>query len=266
MADSRESLSEQLLMTLPFLRRYARALTGSQSHGDEWVRLCVEVLLQQPALVRDRARSRVEIFRLFHKLQLPFRALDKGQGAGGPASLPDRQHPGRQGISDVQRKVLLLTMLEDFSIEQTAEILDLAPHEAEAALDAAREALRQGMPARVLVIEDESVIALNVAQIVRSAGHQVIGIAASEKSAIDLAEKHTPDLVIADVQLRGEDDGRAAVREILKSLSVPVIFVTGFPERLLTGQGIEPTFVVTKPFAPDHLKTAISQALSPGEV
>jgi CheY-like chemotaxis protein len=197
---------------------------------------------------------------------MPFRALDKGQGPGGAASTPDRQRPGASALSDLQRKVLLLTMLEDFSVEQAAEILDIAPHEAEEALGAARDVLRRGMSVRVLVIEDESVIALNVAQIVRSAGHQVIGIAASEKAAIDLAEKHMPDLVIADVQLRGEDDGRAAVREILKSLSVPVIFVTGFPERLLTGQGIEPTFVITKPFAPDHLKMAISQALSPGEV
>lgn len=262
MATAASSLSGQLLATLPYLRRYARALTGTQSHGDEWVRLCVEVLLEQPELVRDVAKSKVDIFELFHKLQRPFVDLDASSGVDDPVTPPDRLEAQMRDIPDVQRKVLLLTMLEDFSVEESARILGIAAREAEDALREARESLRRGASVRVLIIEDEAVIALDVAQIVRSAGHQVVGIAASEKAAVELAGKHAPDLVIADIQLKGADDGRVAVREILKSMSVPVIFVTGFPERLLTGQGIEPAFVITKPFAADHLKAAVAQALN----
>jgi len=114
---------------------------------------------------------------------------------------------------------------------------------------------------RVLVIEDEAVIALDVADIVRNAGHEVVGIAATEKAAIDLAKKHSPHLVLADVQLRGADSGITAVKEIMQAMTVPVIFVTGYPERLLTGTQVEPAFVISKPFDPDLLRAAIAQAL-----
>jgi CheY-like chemotaxis protein/DNA-directed RNA polymerase specialized sigma24 family protein len=261
-SDSTTGLSEQLMATLPYLRRYARALTGSQAHGDQWVRLCVEVLLQQPELMGDSSTSKVDIFALFHRLQRPFGGLDKAEGGAEPGTAPDRLRAQIREIPDTQRKVLLLTVLEGFSVEEAARILGIAADEADQALRQAREELRRVASVRVLVIEDEAVIALDVAKIVRSAGHQVVGIAATEKAAIELAEKHTPDLVLADIQLKGQDNGMAAVRQILKSMSVPIIFVTGFPERLLTGQGIEPAFVITKPFDPDLLKTAMAQALN----
>jgi CheY-like chemotaxis protein/DNA-directed RNA polymerase specialized sigma24 family protein len=262
MSGPTRGLSEQLLATLPFLRRYARALTGSQSHGDQWVRLCVEVLLQQPALMREGHSSKADIFALFHRLQRPFRALQEGgRPDAEPGAGSDRLKAQIGQIPDTQRKVLLLTALEGFPVEDAARILDIPVGEAERALAAARDELRRVASVRVLVIEDEAVIALDVAKIVRDAGHQVVGIAATEKTAIELAASHAPDLVIADIQLRGEDSGMSAARQILDSMTVPVIFVTGFPERLLTGEGIEPAFVVTKPFDPDLLKTAMAQAL-----
>ncbi|HEX2888431.1 PhyR family response regulator anti-anti-sigma factor [Vineibacter terrae] len=261
MSNTASELSRQLLDTLPFLRRYARALTGSQDKGDQWVRLCVEVLLQQPELMRDSTSTKVDVFALFHRLQRPFGGLDS-DGGGDPGTAPGRLKAQIGEIPDVQRKVLLLTVLEGFAIGDAARILAITPAAAEEALRAAREELRRVASVRVLVIEDEAVIALDVAKIVRSAGHQVVGIAATEDAAVSLAAKHTPDLVIADIQLRGDDNGMAAVRQILKSMSVPIIFVTGYPERLLTGEGIEPAFVITKPFDPDLLKTAMAQALN----
>jgi len=67
--------------------------------------------------------------------------------------------------------------------------------------------------------------------------------------------------VLADIQLRGSDSGISAVKEIMQSMTVPVIFVTGYPERLLTGTQLEPAFVISKPFDPDLLRAAIAQAL-----
>ena len=132
---------------------------------------------------------------------------------------------------------------------------------AERSLEEARRELQRVAAVRVLVIEDEAVIALDVADIVRNAGHQVVGIAATEKAAVELAKQHSPHLVLADIQLRGSDSGIAAVNQIMRSMSVPVIFVTGYPERLLTGKQVEPAFVISKPFDPDLLRAAIAQAL-----
>jgi CheY-like chemotaxis protein len=161
----------------------------------------------------------------------------------------------------VQRQVLLLTVLEGFTVADAATILGIDAGTAERSLEEARRELQRVAAVRVLVIEDEAVIALDVADIVRNAGHQVVGIAATEKAAVELAKQHSPHLVLADIQLRGSDSGIAAVNQIMRSMSVPVIFVTGYPERLLTGKQIEPAFVISKPFDPDLLRAAIAQAL-----
>ena len=129
-------------------------------------------------------------------------------------------------------------------------------------LAAARMELRRQAPTRVLIIEDEPVIAMDIAGIVESLGHEVVGVAARHSEAVELARRHSPGLVLADVQLQDGDSGVVTVQEIMQSSDVPVIFVTGFPERLLTGDRVEPAFIVTKPFDPETLKVAIVQALS----
>ena len=254
-------LSEAVAPELPYLRRYARALTGSQQRGDQWVRVCVEVLLQQPDLLTAEATTKSGIFAVFHRLQQSFGGLEP-EAVEDNAGTPARLKTHLTDIPQRQRQVLLLTFLEGFSIEEAAKILDIDIAEAETDLKRARDELQRVASVRVLVIEDEAVIALDVAKIVRNAGHQVVGIAATERAAVDLAKKHNPHLVLADIQLRDGDSGIAAVREILKAVSAPVIFVTGFPERLLTGHGLEPAFVITKPFDPDMLKTAMAHALN----
>ena len=88
----------------------------------------------------------------------------------------------------------------------------------------------------VLVIEDEPIIALDIAGIVRDLGHTVVGIAASQAEAVAMARAKRPGLVLADIHLGEGGSGLSAVNEILKSIDVPVIFVTAYPERLLTGR------------------------------
>jgi CheY-like chemotaxis protein/DNA-directed RNA polymerase specialized sigma24 family protein len=254
-------LREEAAATLPYLRRYARALTGSQQHGDQWVRMCVEVLVQQPELLSSKATTAADIFTLFHTLQQPFGTLEQESSAEA-SDAPARLKTHLTDIPLRQRQVLLLTVLESFSIDDVARILGIDIDQAEADLKQARDELERVASVRVLVIEDEAVIALDVAKIVRNAGHQVVGIAPTEKAAIDLAKKHLPHLVLADIQLKDGDSGIVAVREILKAVSAPVIFVTGFPERLLTGHGLEPAFIITKPFNPEMLKTAMAHALN----
>ncbi len=252
------NLSEAIIRTLPFLRRYARAVTGSQQRGDEWVRLCAEVVMRQPEVIAKTEDTKLGVFTLFHRLRQPLASLE--EGADG-ASVSGRLKESLTEMVPLQRQVLLLTVLEGFAIDDAAQILDIDIEQAERSLQDARRELQRVASVRVLVIEDEAVIALDVADIVRNAGHEVVGIAATEKVAVELAQKHEPHLVLADIQLRGADSGIAAVREILRAITVPVIFVTGYPERLLTGTQLEPAFVISKPFDPDLLRAAIAQAL-----
>ena len=76
-----------------------------------------------------------------------------------------------------------------------------------------------------------------------------------------MARQSPPGLVLADIQLADDSSGIDAVRDILAEFSVPVIFITAFPERLLTGERPEPTFLITKPFQRSTVKAAIAQAL-----
>lgn len=253
-----KDLSQAITRTLPFLRRYARAVTGSQQRGDEWVRLCAEVAVRQPDLIANTEDTKLGVFTLFHRLQQPFGGLEE-RGGGGTVS--GRLKESLTDMAPLQRQVLLLTVLEGFTVGDAAHILGIDVDLADRSLQEARRELQRVASVRVLVIEDEAVIALDVADIVRNAGHEVVGIAATEKAAIELAQKHSPHLVLADIQLRGADSGIAAVKEIMRGISVPVIFVTGYPERLLTGTQLEPAFVISKPFDPDLLRAAIAQAL-----
>ena len=253
-----KKMSEAITRTLPFLRRYARAVTGSQQQGDEWVRLCAEVAVRQPDLIAEAEDTKVGVFALFHRLRQPFGSIEAAADGG---SVSGRLKESLTDMAPLQRQVLLLTVLEGFTVGDASHILGVDINAAERSLEEARRELQRVASVRVLVIEDEAVIALDVADIVRNAGHEVVGIAATEKAAIDLAAKHSPHLVLADIQLRGSDSGISAVNQIMKSMSVPVIFVTGFPERLLTGKQVEPAFVISKPFDPDLLRASIAQAL-----
>jgi CheY-like chemotaxis protein len=253
------SVSHDIVRLLPYLRRYARALTGAQSTGDEYVRLCLEAILAEPARIKNAADLRVELFAVFHDAwDIVDSAIPAAEG-GVEASGINRQ---LAALPSIERQVLLLIALERFSTSETARILDLEEADVVRKLDLARQELRRQASTKVLIIEDEPVIAMDIAGIVESLGHEVIGIAGRQAEAVELARKHQPGLVLADVQLQDGDSGIVTVQEIMQSMDAPVIFVTGFPERLLTGDRVEPAFIVTKPFDPETLKVAIVQALS----
>jgi CheY-like chemotaxis protein/DNA-directed RNA polymerase specialized sigma24 family protein len=249
-----------IVRLLPFVRRYARALTGSQTRGDNYVRLCLETILAEPGRMQGQ-NPRLQLFKAFHDA---WRAVDTKIGSSPRSRLePDaRAGSGLAALPPIERQVLLLTFLEEFSIEDTASIVGITLDEARVLLDRARHDVQLVSSVPILIIEDEPMIAMELARIVRELGHRVCGTAARQSDAIDLASRTHPALILADIQLKGEDSGITAVQEILKKFEVPVIFVTGFPERLLTGEMLEPAFVIPKPFSPDMLKASIGQALS----
>jgi DNA-directed RNA polymerase specialized sigma24 family protein/CheY-like chemotaxis protein len=247
-----------IIQQLHYLRRYARALTGSQERGDRLIRESLEHLVQAPARLSGQRRLPVQLFRLFHEtLDQPVPALAEA------AADPMQRRVGERlaELSAGDRQALLLVHQEGFSPEDAAEILGIDAAEVEKHLDHAWADLKRQPPTDVLIIEDEPVIAMDVAQIVRGLGHNVIGIAARASQAVAKAREARPGLILADIQLEDGSSGITAVQTILKGAEVPVVFVTAFPERLLTGETLEPAFVVTKPFDASSVKVAVSQAL-----
>jgi CheY-like chemotaxis protein len=128
-------------------------------------------------------------------------------------------------------------------------------------VNAAMGEITRGIRTDVLIIEDETVIALDLAAIVEDMGHSVSHIAISRSDAVKAAQTKPPGLILADIQLADDSSGIDAVKDILAQTRVPAIFITAYPERLLTGERPEPTFLITKPFLPDSVKAAIGQAL-----
>ena len=255
-------LSQAIVSQLPYLRRYARAVSGSQKAGDQYVRLCLEMLLQQgPRLDGASPELRLVLFRALHDV---WQEGPAERAASGDQALANRSIvASRIGqLAAKERQALVLTALEGFSLPQVARIMRLDAAEVLDLLDRARADLRVQAATRILIIEDEPVIALDIASTVREDGHSVIGIATTHAEAVDLAAREPPGLVLADIQLADDSSGLEAVNEILEHYDVPVIFITAFPERLLTGERPEPTFLITKPFDTDILRVSISQALA----
>ncbi|TSD85209.1 response regulator [Mycobacterium sp. KBS0706] len=252
--------SQEILKHLPYLRRYARALVGSQERGDQYMRIFLEAILEDPQRVPADGNLRVQLFAVFHDVCTLLHATDGDDAAPLEGLVPVETRLSQ--LTSTQRQVLLLVSLEGFSFEDVGFILHLPESEVRDQLDAARKEMQRQHPARILIVEDEPLIAMDIARIVEEMGHTVCGTAADHAEAVAVAKRASPHIVLADIQLKGGDSGIAAVQDILNGISVPVVFVTGFPERLLTGERLEPTFVVTKPFKPEALVSVIGQALA----
>ncbi|MFM9976834.1 MAG: response regulator [Sphingomonadaceae bacterium] len=242
------SLKSALVSELPYLRRYARALLGSQTLGDASVRETLEALLLAPEEFDLSMAPRAELYRVFHKLW-----------PGIPGG-PDRDSP-LGALSLEARQALLLTAVEGFTIADTAAILGTEAAVVTADIARARDAIANDLQATVMIIEDESIIALHLKSIVENLGHALVGIARTRTEAVDLAGRARPELVLADISLADGSSGIDAVKDILGVMDVPVIFITAFPERLLTGERPEPTYLITKPFEPETVTATIGQAL-----
>ncbi len=253
------SLLARLAPHLPYVRRYARALTGDQPAGDAYVRVALEALAAGERALEPNMSPRVALYHVFHTIwcstgaQLEDRSEDLTTG-DDPSSRLMR-------IAPRSRQAFLLTALEGFTPSETAQILDADFAEVEQLIAEAQKEIDAELATDVLIIEDEPVIAADIEALARELGHHVVDIAATRGEAIEAVAKHRPGLILADIQLADGSSGIDAVREILGRFDVPVIFITAFPERLLTGERPEPTFLITKPFQPETVKAAIGQAL-----
>jgi CheY-like chemotaxis protein/DNA-directed RNA polymerase specialized sigma24 family protein len=252
------SLLARLAPHLPYVRRYARALTGDQTTGDNYVRVALEALAAGETALDANLTPRVALYRVFHAIWCSTGAqLEAPQDE---IAADDTAHRLMR-IAPRSRQAFLLTALEGFTPSEAAQILDTDFDEVERLIGEAQAEIDAELATDVLIIEDEPVIAADIEALVRELGHDVVDIAATRREAIDAITRKTPGLVLADIQLADGSSGIDAVKDILARFSVPVIFITAFPERLLTGERPEPTFLITKPFQPETVKAAIGQAL-----
>jgi DNA-directed RNA polymerase specialized sigma24 family protein len=254
------SLLARLAPHLPYVRRYARALTGDQATGDQYVRVALEALAAGERTLDPGMSPRVALYHVFHAIwcttgaQLEIPAEDDDSR---PADATRRL----MRIAPRSRQAFLLTALEGFTPSEAAQILDTNFDEVDRLIAEAQAEIDAELATDVLIIEDEPVIAADIEALVRELGHKVLDIAATRGEAVDAVARHRPGLVLADIQLADGSSGIDAVKDILGRFDVPVIFITAFPERLLTGERPEPTFLITKPFQPETVKAAIGQAL-----
>lgn len=253
------SLAREIAPHLPLLRRYSRALTGAQESGDAFVAATLEAIVAKPEEFPREIDPRTGLYRTFHRIwESANIEVDEDEAAPKGEKMA---HERLRALSPLSRQALLLTTLENFTVPETAEILGRTPEVVNALLEDAIDELDEQTRARILIIEDEAVIAMDLADLVTSAGHEVCATATTASQAVAAAKRERPDLVLADIQLADGSSGIDAVKEILSSFEVPVIFVTAFPDRLLTGERPEPTFLITKPYSPDMVRAAVSQAL-----
>lgn len=252
------ALSHAIAEHLPYLRRYARALCGTQQSGDAYVRACLEAIVADTSVLDATASPRVGLYKLFHTLWTTTN-LDVTSPAPRATGSSVEKRLGQ--LTPAHRQALLLTAMEGFNVSDTARILGVPEADVKEMVGKAVREISEQPSTKVLIIEDEPIISLDLQSIVREMGHTVAAIATTRDEAVRAARKTEPGLVLADIKLADGSSGIDAVRQILSEVQVPIVFITAYPERLLTGERPEPTFLVTKPFVPETVRVAVSQAL-----
>ena len=252
------SIADKIGANLPYLRRYARALTGSQTRGDTYAATTLEAILSDQSLFAEDVAAKVALFSAFQAIWVSSGArFDTGET--GPAAEAQRH---LAALTTGSREALLLHTLEEFSREDVARILDLSVEEVGDLLTIAYDEMSKSISGKVMIIEDEAIIAVDLENIAAEMGHRVTGVARTEEGALDLFNRERPDLILSDIQLADGSSGIDAINRIVDQAGeIPVIFITAYPERLLTGEGPEPAFLISKPYTEDQVRSAVSQAM-----
>lgn len=243
---------------LPYLRRYARALTGNQTSGDTYAVAVLESIIAAPDVLDAHDDPKVALFSVFHSIWAtsgaPVAEADDALSGAAQAHLAQ--------LTPNSREALLLTTIEGFDAAEVGAIMGIGADEARRLVDTAIREMETSLRGSVLVIEDEAIIAMDIMAIVEGMGHRVTSNARTHAEAVDMAAAERPDLILADIQLADNSSGVDAVNDILAQFGdIPVIFITAFPERLLTGERPEPAFLINKPYTEEQVRSAVSQAM-----
>lgn len=250
--------SRSVAQYLPYLRRYARALAGSQSSGDAYVAATLEAIGKEPQLLLGESTDpRVALFGIFSAIWNSLAINTEAEPIACSASIDRRLTQ----IASGPRQAFLLISVEGFSEVEASQVLRVDVEALRRLVEEAGREIAAEIATDVLIIEDETLVAMELEALVEDLGHQSVGVARTHAEAIALAKVKRPGLILADIQLADGSSGQDAVNELLDSFEVPVIFITAYPERFLTGERPEPAFLIGKPFQSSTVSAVISQAL-----
>lgn len=255
---SSSDITERVGQNLPYLRRYARALTGSQAEGDRYAAATLEALLADLSMFEKGLSAKVALFKIFQSIW----STSGGTFAADDDGLAGRAHKHLSALTPNTREALLLHTIEDMTQDEVADVMNQSADEVRELIDIAYREMAKSASGAIMIIEDEAIIADDLEEIVTDMGHRVTGTASTEDRALKLFGSEKPDLILSDIQLADNSSGIDAVNKITADApDIPVIFITAFPERLLTGEAQEPAFLITKPYSVDQVRSAVSQAM-----
>lgn len=251
-------LSDRIAAELPYLRRYARALTGSQEIGDEYALATLAKILEDRSLFDGDIGVRVALYKCFHTIWVS----DEGGQGVRIERLDAKAQDHLATLTPNSREALLLSTVEEFDHTSVGMIMDIGIDAVIGLIDAAHSEMANSLGGHVMIIEDEPIIAADLKIMVEDLGHTVTGVARTHGQAVVLSKSVPPDLILSDIQLADNSSGIDAVNDILADLGkIPIIFITAFPERLLTGDRPEPAFLISKPYKEAQILSAVSQAM-----
>jgi CheY-like chemotaxis protein/DNA-directed RNA polymerase specialized sigma24 family protein len=253
------SIAQTIRPHLPYLRRFARTLAGNQEAGDAYVATLLEGLVATPSDFPSNLPPRVALYLLFLRVWNSVRLnATNEEDAPGPLATAQRR---LNSISSLPRQAFLLVAVEGFTAAEAAVILEISDKDVESLLDVAGQEIAHQVATNVLIIEDELLIAMDLETIVASLGHTVQEVATTKREALAAVKIRRPGLILADVNLADGSSGLEAANEIVAVDEVPIIFISAYPEKVLTGERPEPTFLIAKPFQRETVMAIISQAL-----
>jgi DNA-directed RNA polymerase specialized sigma24 family protein len=258
--EKMRTLVNDLRTHLPYARRFARALSGSQQSGDAYILQTLESLVADRSVFDDYENPKLALYASFLKLWNSV-SINKGMDIAPSDPMVASADRNLQALTPRSRQAFLLVSMEGFTEAEAADILGLEADEVTALIDEASQDIASQVATDVLIIEDEPLIAMDLEALMEELGHRVIGMASTHAEAVVIAKEKRPGLVLSDIQLADGSSGLDAVNDILANYEAPVVFITAFPERLLTGEKPEPAFLITKPFEPTQVKSITSQAL-----
>ncbi len=258
-STTQADISSLVATHLPYLRRYARALTGSQSSGDTYAIATLEAILADPARLAPDHSAKVALFGVMHSIWTSSEPISAGLT---PTGIEAAAQAHLAKLTTDTREALLLHTIEGFTTQEIGQIMGLSLAQVTRLIDIAHQEMAASVAGRILIIEDEAIIAMDIESIVTEMGHETTGVARTHQGAVKLAQAARPDLILADIQLADKSSGIDAVNDVLAECGeIPVIFITAFPERLLTGEKPEPAFLIAKPYAVDQVRSAVAQAM-----
>ena len=252
-------IASTVAQQLPYLRRYARALTGSQDTGDRYAEATLMAILEDRSTWDPDLPAKAALFRVFNTIW----ASSGSPVEDGEIGLRARAQAHLARLTPNSREALLLHTIEEFGYEDIAAIMGIPSAEARDFVSIAEREMQDSVSGKVLVIEDEAIIAMDIQSIVAEMGHAITGVARTRAMAVEVGRRERPDLILADIQLADNSSGIDAVNDLLEHFGeqIPVIFITAFPERLLTGDKPEPAFLISKPYTEEQVRSSVSQAM-----